>query len=87
LISALPPELRSKLADSMAGAEQVIAGLPAVVAADIRATVNAAFLDGLFVGSLVCAAIALGAAVVVAFMLPARARQISTATTRIEVNR
>jgi hypothetical protein len=38
----------------------------------VRDAVNHAFLDGLQAGSLVCAGIALGAAVVVAVLLPAR---------------
>jgi hypothetical protein len=42
---------------------------------DVRAAVNTAFLDGLQVGSLVSAGIAAVAAVVVAFLLPARGRQ------------
>jgi hypothetical protein len=41
---------------------------------DARAAVNTAFLDGLQIGSLVSAAIALGAAIVVAWLLPARAQ-------------
>ena len=56
----------------MAAAQTVIGGLPSGRAADIRDAVNTAFLDGLQVGALVCAAIALGAAVVVAVLLPAR---------------
>ena len=59
----------------MAAAHKVIGQLPAGPLADVRDAVNNAFLDGLQVGSLVCAAIALGAAVVVAGLLPARARQ------------
>jgi MFS family permease len=46
-----------------------------------RDAVNHAFLDGLQVGSLVCAGIALAAAVVVAVLLPARARQATASTT------
>jgi len=42
---------------------------------DVRAAVNTAFLDGLQIGSLVSAGIALGAAIVVAWLLPARSRQ------------
>jgi hypothetical protein len=41
----------------------------------VRDAVNHAFLDGLQAGSLVCAGIALGAAVVVAVLLPARGEQ------------
>jgi EmrB/QacA subfamily drug resistance transporter len=89
-LSALPAEARSRMEESMAAAEQVIAQLPTTLAADIRDAVNTAFLDGLQFGSLVCAAIALGAAVVVAVLLPARARQPASTTTEselMEVNR
>ena len=54
---------------------QVIGRLPQQAVPDVRAAVNTAFLDGLQVGSLVCAGIAVGAAVIVAWLLPARARQ------------
>jgi hypothetical protein len=57
----------------MALAHNVIAQVPAERITAVRDAVNGAFLDGLQVGSLVCAAIALGAAVVVAWLLPARA--------------
>jgi hypothetical protein len=59
----------------MAAAYQVISRLPQQAIPDVRAAVNAAFLDGLQVGSLVCAGIAVGAAVIVAWLLPAKARQ------------
>ena len=49
-------------------------GLPAGQSAVVHDAVNRAFLDGLQVGTLVCAGIALGAAIVVAWLLPARAR-------------
>ena len=49
--------------------------LPQGVIPDVRAAVNTAFLDGLQIGSLVSAGIALAAAVIVAWLLPARARQ------------
>jgi hypothetical protein len=65
---------------SMAAAYRVIGQLPQPVIPDVRAAVNDAFLDGLQVGSLVCAGIALAAAVVVAWMLPARARATADAT-------
>ena len=42
---------------------------------DVHDAVNRAFLDGLQVGSLVCAGIALGAAVIDAALMPARAPQ------------
>jgi hypothetical protein len=66
---------------SMAAAYNVIGHLPAEQAAGVRAAVNHAFLDGMRVGSLVCAAIALAAAVVVAGLLPARARRAATEIT------
>ena len=53
----------------------MIGRLPAQQADYVRGAVNQAFLDGLKVSSLVCAGIALGAAIVVAWLLPARARQ------------
>ena len=59
----------------MAAAQQVVGQLPQPVVPDVRAAVNAAFLDGLQIGSLVSAGIALGAAIVVAWLLPARAQQ------------
>jgi hypothetical protein len=74
-LSALPEQVRAAMKRSMAAAYQVISQLPQPAVPDVRAAVNAAFLDGLQVGSLVCAAIAVGAAVVVAGLLPARARQ------------
>jgi EmrB/QacA subfamily drug resistance transporter len=89
-LSALPAELRSTMQDSMAAAEQVIGQLPTGLVAGVRDAVNTAFLDGLQVGSLVCAAIALGAAIVVAVLLPARAGQSTTSATEtelMEVNR
>jgi EmrB/QacA subfamily drug resistance transporter len=84
VIAALPADVRSTMEDSMAAAEQVIGQLPTHLATGVRQAVNSAFLDGLFIGSLVSASIAFGAAVVVAFLLPARARQSSTAATEIE---
>jgi EmrB/QacA subfamily drug resistance transporter len=84
VISALPAELRSKMEDSMAAAEQVVGQLPPGLAAGVRDAVHNAFLDGLFIGSLVSAAIAFGAAVVVAVLLPARARQSTTAANEVE---
>ena len=66
---------------SMAAAQRVIGELPQGVIPDVRAAVNAAFLDGLQVGSLVSAGIALGAAITVAWLLPARAKQPAPAVT------
>jgi hypothetical protein len=60
---------------SMAAAERLIGQLPARRITDVHDAVNRAFLDGLQVGSLVCAGIALGAAVIVAALMPARAPQ------------
>jgi EmrB/QacA subfamily drug resistance transporter len=57
---------------SMAVAHTVIQHLPAQQAGHVRAAVDRAFLDGLRVSSLVCAGIALGAAIVVGWLLPAR---------------
>lgn len=60
---------------SMALAHTVIGRLPAQQAGHVRAVVDRAFLDGLRVSSLVCAGIALGAALAVGWLLPARGRQ------------
>lgn len=69
---------------SMALAHTVIQHLPAQQAGHVRAAVDRAFLDGLQVSSLVCAGIALGAAIVVGWLLPARepARQLEERTLR-----
>jgi EmrB/QacA subfamily drug resistance transporter len=77
-LAALPGDVRSAMEHSMAAAYKVIGQLPADRAAGVHAAVNHAFLDGMRVGSLVCAAIALAAAVVVAGLLPARARRSAT---------
>lgn len=61
--------------NSMAFAHTVIGRLPAPQAGHVRAVVDRAFLDGLQVSSLVCAGIALGAAIVVAWLLPARQQE------------
>ena len=71
-IAALPAEARATMEKSMAAAQKVIAELPGARMADARDAVNAAFLHGLHIGTLVCAAIALGAAIAVAALLPAR---------------
>jgi EmrB/QacA subfamily drug resistance transporter len=57
---------------SMALAHRVIAQLPAQQSGHVRDVVNHAFLDGLQVSSLACAGIALGAAIVVGWLLPSR---------------
>ena len=74
-LTALPAEVRSAMGRSMAVAHRVVGQLPTSQATDVRDAVNRAFLDGLQVGSLVCAGIALAAAIVVAWLLPARVRQ------------
>ncbi|BBX40005.1 DHA2 family efflux MFS transporter permease subunit [Mycobacterium simiae] len=71
-LAALPAGVSSAMRSSMAVAHKVIEQLPAEHAGKVRDAVNHAFLDGLQVGSLVCAGIALGAAIVVAALLPAR---------------
>ncbi|ORW52177.1 transporter [Mycobacterium paraense] len=71
-LTGLPAEA---MRHSMALAHTVIGRLPAPQAGHVRAVVDRAFLDGLQVSSLVCAGIALGAAIVVAWLLPARERQ------------
>jgi EmrB/QacA subfamily drug resistance transporter len=78
-LSQLPEGIRGTMERSMAAAQQVVGQLPQGVMPDIRAAVNDAFLDGMQVGSLVSAAIALAAAVIVAWMLPAKARQSASA--------
>jgi EmrB/QacA subfamily drug resistance transporter len=71
-LAALPPDMTSAMRNSMAVAHKVIEQLPPQRAGQVRDAVNQAFLDGLQVGSLVCAGIALAAAIVVAVLLPAR---------------
>jgi EmrB/QacA subfamily drug resistance transporter len=75
VVSALPEQVRATMERSMAAAQQVIGQLPPPVVPDVRAAVNTAFLDGMQIGSLVSAGIAAAAAVIVAFLLPARAEQ------------
>ena len=79
-LTGLPVEARETMQRSIAAAYKVIGQLPANHAADVRVVVNHAFLDGLRVGSLVCAAIAVVAAVIVARLLPARERVTETVT-------
>lgn len=74
-LSQLPADARSAMGSSVAAARQVVAQLPEGMAAGVRDVVDHAFLDGLRVGSLVCAGIALAAAAVVAVLLPARGSQ------------
>src|SRR5271167_42790 len=80
-LTALPGDVRSTMEHSTAAAYKVIGQLPAAQAAGVRDAVNHAFLGGMQIGSLVCAAIALAAAVVVAGLLPARARRPATEIT------
>jgi predicted MFS family arabinose efflux permease len=68
-LAGLPAEA---MRHSMGLAHTVIERLPAQQAGHIRDVVNHAFLDGLQVSALVCAGIALGAAIVVGWLLPAR---------------
>jgi EmrB/QacA subfamily drug resistance transporter len=77
VLAALPAQLRTTIEGSLAAAYQVIGQtpVPGDRVAAMRGAVDHAFLDGLRVGSLVCAGIALGAAVVVAVLLPARAER------------
>lgn len=74
VLAGLPDDLRSAMQRSMAVADKVIGQLPARNTA-IHDAVQHAFLDGLRAGTLVCAGIALTAAVVVAWLLPPRAEQ------------
>ena len=68
-LTGLPTE---PMRHSMALAHSVIEHLPAERASYVRDTVDHAFLDGLQVSALVCAGIALAAAIVVGWLLPAR---------------
>jgi EmrB/QacA subfamily drug resistance transporter len=68
-LTGLPAE---PMRHSMALAHKVIEQLPPQRAEYVRETVNHAFLHGLQVSTLVCAGIALGAAIVVGWLLPAR---------------
>jgi EmrB/QacA subfamily drug resistance transporter len=77
VLASLPADARGAMERSMAAAQQVIGHLPQPVIPDVRAAVNTAFLDGMQVGSLVSAGIALGAAIIVAWLLPARARKVA----------
>lgn len=71
-LSALPTSLRSAMGRSMGVAHAVIAQMPPGQTTAVRDAVNGAFHDGLHTGTLVCAGIALAAAVGVAWLLPAR---------------
>jgi predicted MFS family arabinose efflux permease len=80
-LTGLPTNVRETMQASIAGAYTVIGKLPPGHVAGVRDAVNHAFLDGLQVGSLVCAGIAVAAAVVVAILLPARDRDATQSTT------
>jgi EmrB/QacA subfamily drug resistance transporter len=67
-LAGLPAEA---MRNSMAVAHKVLEQLPPQRADSVRATVNYAFLHGLQVSTLVCAGIALGAAIAVGWLLPA----------------
>jgi EmrB/QacA subfamily drug resistance transporter len=84
-LQTLPAGVRSTMERSMAAAYKVIGQLPPGRMGDVRGAVDHAFLDGLQAGSLVCAGIGLAAAVVVAVLLPARARPSTAAATRPEL--
>jgi EmrB/QacA subfamily drug resistance transporter len=82
-VVALPSSLRETMSRSMAGAYRVIEQLSPGQIGRVGDAVNRAFLDGLQIGSLVCAGIALAAAAVVAVTLPARARERASVTSTI----
>jgi EmrB/QacA subfamily drug resistance transporter len=71
-LSSLPNELRAAMGRSVAVAHGAIAHVPAGQTGALRDAVNGAFHDGLHTGTLVCAGIALTAALIVAWLLPAR---------------
>jgi EmrB/QacA subfamily drug resistance transporter len=73
-LAGLPADAMGR---SMALAYKVVGQLPAEQASRVRAAVNHAFLDGLQVSALVCAGIALAAAVAVARLLPSRIGEIA----------
>jgi EmrB/QacA subfamily drug resistance transporter len=74
-LAGLPDSVRSTMGRSMAAAYKVLELMPVGRIAGAREAVDNAFLEGLQIGSLVCGAIALGAALVIAVLLPARANQ------------
>jgi EmrB/QacA subfamily drug resistance transporter len=84
-LAGLPVDVRSAMQHSMAVAYQVIQQSPAGHIPGVRDAVNHAFLDGLQVGSLVCAGIALTAAAVVAILLPPRAHSQTVTSVGIEL--
>ncbi|WP_406813506.1 MFS transporter [Mycobacterium sp. M23085] len=74
-LAGLPADLHSTIGRSMAAAHNVVGHMPPTRIVEVRSAVNGAFLDGYQVATLVCAAIAVGAALVVAWLLPARAEK------------
>jgi len=70
--TALPGLPAEAMRHSMALAHRVIEQLPAQQATHVHSVVERAFLDGMQVSSLVCAGIALGAAIIVGWLLPSR---------------
>ncbi|MGD1347700.1 MFS transporter [Mycobacterium seoulense] len=82
--TALPGLPVEPMRHSMAVAHTVIEQLPVPQAGYVRGVVNHAFLDGLQVSSLVCAGIALSAAIIVGWLLPARAGKPAPARERID---
>jgi EmrB/QacA subfamily drug resistance transporter len=79
-ITSLPVGERVAVEKSIAGAQLVIGRLPAAQSGHLRLDVNNAFLDALGTGMLICAAIALAAAAIVAVLLPPRAAIDQTPT-------
>lgn len=77
-LGGFPAALHSAIGRSMALAHSIVGQLPSAHATEVRVAVNDAFLDGYRVATLVCAGIAVGAALVVAWLLPARADQPAT---------
>jgi hypothetical protein len=84
-LTPLPADARSAIGRSMAAAHKVIDQLPPQGAHGVRQAVDHAFLDGLHVGSLVSAGIALVSAVFVMFLLPAQAPQTTPSATELPV--
>jgi EmrB/QacA subfamily drug resistance transporter len=84
-LAGLPVDVRTAMQRSMAVAYRVIEQFGGGgIAGPIRDAVDRAFLDGLRVGSLVCAGIALSAAAVVAVLLPSRAENTAASATTPE---
>jgi EmrB/QacA subfamily drug resistance transporter len=71
-LSALPADLRSTTGRSIAVAHAVITQMPPGQTTAVRDAINSAFHDGLHIATLACAGIAFAAAIIVAWLLPAR---------------